>query len=85
MAVPPEISEIISRGLKEGVSLEIDWEEEIQGRSARNKWVKSIHWHPGDPNKLAESIIKHCNRPIELELDGHKYVIAPVDSGDSNE
>ena len=71
--LPPHILEIIRRGQAEGVTFSID--------HRRQHRVSAIHWRRGErtvPNALAEAIIANVHGPMDLELDGHRYVIGPV-------
>lgn len=41
-------------------------------------WRRGLPERPSKPNALAEMIIDRCKGPMELDLDGHKFRIEPV-------
>lgn len=70
--LPPEVIAQIEKSLDDGVFLRprqppVDF-----------RVIDGISWHPGKPNKLAEAIIRRCDHPMTLELDGHHYLIEPA-------
>jgi hypothetical protein len=75
--LPNWLDELISKYIRDGVSLQLNW-----GHRDDHKVTKII-WTPGDPNALAEMIIKYCTGSLPITLDGHDYVITPagVDEG----
>lgn len=72
----PEEEKAISDYHHKGISYEVDWDSYSADDDAELKTI-AIHWHPGDPNGLAESIIEEVTERIELVLDGHRYWIEP--------
>jgi hypothetical protein len=70
--LPPEIEAIITKGIKEGVRFSVDHRNHHK--------ITGIIWSPGDPNKLAECIIKQVtSEEMPLTLDRRKYMIRRVD------
>jgi hypothetical protein len=39
--------------------------------------IERIIWRPGNPNELARTIIRYCDRPMGLELDGRQFRVEP--------
>ena len=76
--MPDDIRERIEQGWRDGVTYSVDLHA-----GTRPHTVTAIHWRLGPgpyavPNVLAESIIKHVHGAMEIELDGHRYVIRPA-------
>jgi len=71
---PAEITEVISKQRREGVSVSVASFED-----SRKHRVTAIHWRPGDPNALAEMIIRNVgDEEVSLILDGNAYVVRKV-------
>lgn len=68
-----ETKEILRKYQHEGISYEVDWDAE----QAKDLDLLAIHWRPGDPNPLAQSIIDEVKERVGLILDGHRYWIEP--------
>lgn len=69
------ILEIIRENERIGVSVSRRWDAEHSEPSE----VVAIHWNPGDPNYLAQSIIRNVHEDeIRLVLDGNTYVVRKV-------
>ena len=62
---------LLDKDAREGVYVQAE-----KGPGGRHR-ISGIIWRPGDPNALAEMIIRRCTRPLTLELDGRKYRIEP--------
>jgi len=71
--LPDWLAEDVGHALRQGVSLSVSRDETELAHD-----VTGIHWHPGDPNILAEAIIKYVQGEMRLDLNGHKYVIKPA-------
>lgn len=77
-SLPSDLRERIEKNLRSGVTLGA-------GKSGDKDFLRkvaSIHWRPGpgpyaQPNELAAMIIKHVKSEMELELDGHYYLVRP--------
>lgn len=66
---------IIRENERIGVSVSRRWDPEHSEPSE----VVAIHWNPGDPNYLAQSIIRNvAEEDMRLVLDGNVYVIRKV-------
>jgi hypothetical protein len=65
-----EIAQLIERRIRQGVSVSCrNWRE-------HDMTVTEIHWRPGDPNVLAETIINNVrDEDMQLVLDGNTYVV----------
>lgn len=68
--LPPEIEDQINESLRKGIYYTMDWRDTHE--------ITEIHWRPGDPNALAESIIQNVTREMKLTLDGNEYLIRRV-------
>lgn len=68
--LPSYILNAIEEGRRDGVTYSVE--------RKHSHVVTAIHWKPGDPNKLAESIVKHTHWPLPLDLDGHYYLVIPT-------
>jgi hypothetical protein len=72
----PEEKQAISDYHHKGISYEVDWDAYDTDDDSELKTI-AIHWHPGDPDPLAESIIEEVKERTGLILDGHRYWIEP--------
>lgn len=72
--LPAGVQESIKRMKKDGLTFTVGWPNESEEHV-----VTSINWSPGDPNPLAEAIIRECTREINLRLDGKLYTVSPVE------
>jgi hypothetical protein len=70
--MPPWLDEELRRAVRDGVFFRMT--HPTPGERMR---TTEIHWKPGDPNALAEAIIKKVSDDgwMTLELDGHRYLI----------
>ncbi len=71
---PSPLDEMVEKQKRRGI-----WYRRRKGGQplTRRLEVDEIHWKPGDPNALADAIIKHVHRPLLLDLNGHRYTITP--------
>jgi hypothetical protein len=81
--MPPEklpewLEDKIAKQMRDGVTLSIRWRLPMDDPD--HGQVASINWHPGDPNALANIILKYVYaEPMPLKLDGHKFMITRQD------
>lgn len=71
--LPPEVRASIEKSLDDGVYLHPRQKPRIDFHV-----IEAIIWRPGKPNELAQVIIKYCDKPMKLELDGHQFLIQPA-------
>lgn len=74
----PEMLARVEKSIDDGVFLHPRQE---RGKPVDFHVTEAIVWYPGKPNELARVIIECCDRPMGLELDGHKYRIEPAGEG----
>jgi hypothetical protein len=70
----PEMVAKVQKALDDGVFLH-------HAQSQHRNPVDRITWRPGLENELARVIIAHCAHAMTLELDGHRFAIAPQREG----
>jgi hypothetical protein len=69
------IMAIIRENERIGVSTSRRWDPDMEEPSE----AVAIYWHPGDPNYLAQAIIRNVGEAeMRLELDGNVYMIRKI-------
>lgn len=69
------ILEIIREGERAGISVGRRWDPDMDEPSE----VVAIYWNPGDPNYLAQAIIRNVHEDeIKLVLDGNTYMLRKI-------
>jgi hypothetical protein len=72
--LPPWLEEKIAKQMREGISLSIRWR--LPTDDPDHGEVAAIYWRPGDPNALADIILKYVyDKPVPLRLGGQKFMI----------
>jgi hypothetical protein len=65
----------IREGERIGVSVSRRWDKDMNQPSE----PVAIYWHPGDPNYLAQAIIRNVDdTEMRLVLDGNTYMVRKV-------
>lgn len=73
--LPQSVRDTIEEGRRKGTSYSFKISERPDSP------LIEISWRPGDPNALADAIIRKCDRPLTLVLDGHRFIVMPEDIG----
>jgi hypothetical protein len=69
------IMAIVREGERIGVSVGRRWDPDMDEPSE----PVAIYWHPGDPNYLAQAIIRNVHEEeMRLVLDGNTYIVRKV-------
>lgn len=77
--LPPDVMAQVDKSIADGVFLQPKQEDDLEFSV-----IEAIVWRPGDHNELARTIIEYCDKPMDLDLDGRRFRISPVEKADDN-